>query len=70
MSDQERDQLKHWLIKASVTIGVTMLLQFSGLIWSAAKLDSKVSDLSAEVSIIRPRVDELWYRYGSQEGRK
>lgn len=70
MSDQEREQLKHWLVKASVTIGVTMLLQFGGLIWSAAKLDSKVSDLSAEVQIIRPRVDELWYKYGSQEGRK
>lgn len=70
MSDQEREQLKHWLVKASVTIGVTMLLQFSGLIWSAAKLDSKVSDLSAEVQIIRPRVDELWYKYGSQEVRK
>lgn len=70
MSDAEREQLKHWLIKASITIGATMMLQAIGLVWSAAKLDSKVTDLSIEVSIIRPRVDELWYKYGAQEGRK
>lgn len=70
MSDAEREQLKHWLIKASVTVGVTMLLQAVGLVWSAAKLDSRVSELSADVEVMRPRVDELWYRFGTQEGRK
>lgn len=70
MSNQEREQLKAWLIKASVTIGTTMLLQAIGLVWSAAKLDSRVTEIASDVEIMRPRVDELWYRFGSQEGRK
>lgn len=69
MSDSEREQLKAWLIKASVTIGATMLLQAIGLVWSAAKLDSRVTEIAADVEVMRPRVDELWYRFG-QEGRK
>lgn len=69
MSDAEREQLKHWLIKASVTVGVTMLLQAIGLVWSAAKLDSRVTEIASDVEVMRPRVDELWYRFG-QEGRK
>lgn len=70
MSETEREQLKHWLIKASVTIGATMLLQAIGLVWSAAKLDSRVTEIASDVEVMRPRVDELWYRFGQQEGRK
>ena len=70
MSETEREQLKHWLIKASVTIGATMLLQAIGLVWSAAKLDSRVTEIAADVEVMRPRVDELWYRFGAREERK
>lgn len=69
MSDQEREQVKAWLIKASFSIGITCLMQIFAFLWFISKLDSKVAEIDVDVRDLAPRVDVLerdyWKRGGS-----
>ncbi len=68
MSDQEREQVKAWLIKASFSIGITCVLQIFAFIWFISKLDSKVAEIDADVAQLMPRVEVLERDYWKRGG--
>ncbi len=68
MSDQEREQVKAWLIKASFSIGMTCVLQIFAFIWFISKLDSKVAEIDADVAQLMPRVEVLERDYWKRGG--
>lgn len=68
MSDAEREQVKAWLIKASVSIGMTCVLQIMAFVWFMAKLDSKVADIALDVHDMKPRIELLERDYWKRGG--
>jgi len=68
MSDAEKDQVKAWLIKASVSIAFTCLIQIMAWIWFMAKLDSKVLQIDNDVRLLVPRVETLERDYWKRGG--
>ncbi len=68
MSDSEKDQVRIWLIKASVSIGMTCVLQIMAFVWFMAKLDSKVTDIDRDVMSLIPRVETLERDYWKRGG--
>ena len=68
MSDQEREQVKAWLIKASFSIGATCVLQIFAFIWFISKLDSKVAEIDQDVAQLMPRVEVLERDYWKRGG--
>lgn len=68
MSDAEREQVKAWLIKASVSIGATCVLQIFAFIWFISKLDSKVAEIDQDVAQLMPRVEVLERDYWKRGG--
>ena len=68
MSDQEREQVKAWLIKASFSIGMTCVMQVFAFVWFISKLDSKVAEIDADVRALAPRVEVLERDYWKRGG--
>ena len=68
MSDQEREQVKAWLIKASVCIVMTCVSHVFAFVWFIYKIDSKVAEIDADVRALAPRVEVLERDYWKRGG--